>query len=123
MEYSRRLLQLATCLASAVLTRALRADDRPPQKLSVGILWDDFHRAKNRKMGGFAPYSAVPLARAGQAETILYATQAIPERNSKFRVVTERTNAQMNPWYVTGAKLIHEAQVKQNNNSLPGEAR
>ena len=96
----------------------------PSAEASGGsILWDDFHRAKNRKMGGYAPYSAVPVARAGQAETILYATQAIPERNSQFRVVTERTNAQMKPWYVTGAKLIHEAQVKQNNNSPPGEAR
>jgi predicted amidohydrolase len=87
------------------------------------ILWDDFHRAANRKMGGYAPYSAVPVARAKQDETILYATETIPATNRQFRVVTEKTNAQMKPWYVTGAKLIHEAQVNQAKNLPPGEPR
>jgi hypothetical protein len=74
-------------------------------------------------MGGYAPYSAVPVARAKQDETILYATETIPATNRQFRVVTEKTNAQMKPWYVTGAKLIHEAQVNQAKNLPPGEPR
>jgi len=70
------------------------------------ILWDDFHRGHKGKTGGYGPWSAVKLAEAGSAEEIIYATQQIPQTNPHFRVLTDRTNPQMRPWYATGARVI-----------------
>jgi len=70
------------------------------------ILWDDFHRGHTGKAGGYAPWSAVKLAEASGGEKILYASQRIPRENPHFRVLTDRTNPQMRPWYATGARVI-----------------
>jgi len=67
-------------------------------------LWDDFHRGANRKTGGYGPYCAVPLAEAQRDETLIVASQTIPKSNPQFRTLTQKTNPQMAPWYVTGAK-------------------
>ncbi len=99
-----------------------RAIPNPSSPASGGsTIWDDFHRGQNRKLGGYGPYSAVPVAQAGQDETILYATQTIPATNPQFRILTEKTNPQMTPWYATGAAGIF-SEVEQAQNT-PGAKR
>jgi predicted amidohydrolase len=80
---------------------------RPSAPASGGsVIWDDYHRGKDRR-AGYYPYCADPLARAEQAETILYATQTIGQVNPQFEILTGKTNRQMTPWYATGARVIH----------------
>jgi hypothetical protein len=69
-------------------------------------IWEDFHRAHTGKAGGYAPHSAVRLAEANQDETVLYATQTVQKTNPQFRILTQKTNPQMIPWYATGARVI-----------------
>jgi hypothetical protein len=70
-------------------------------------IWVDYQRGQNRKVRGFGPYSAVRVAHAEPAaETILFATQTIPQSNPQFHIVAEKSNRQMLPWYATGAKII-----------------
>jgi hypothetical protein len=70
------------------------------------ILWDDYHRARTGKAGGYFPHSAVQVARASEQPTILYATQKTPTTNVIFRNLTEKTNRPMAAWYVSGATAI-----------------
>ncbi len=48
-------------------------------------IWDDYHRGQNRQFGGYGPYSAVRVAEAKEAETILYATQTVPQTNPSIQ--------------------------------------
>jgi RNA polymerase sigma factor (sigma-70 family) len=79
-----------------------------PSAPAVGgsAIWEDLHRGRRREEGGFAPHSAVRLAEAEQAETILYASQAVLATNPQFRILTDKTNPQMTPWYTLGARAI-----------------
>jgi predicted amidohydrolase len=107
---------LASFRTFTATVNAASPDDlaRPSAPSGGGsALWEDFHRAKGGKVGGYAPHSAVRLAEAKQDETILYATQTVQKANPQFRVLTERTNPQMKPWYATGARVIAEAPARR----------
>ena len=75
------------------------------------MIWDDFHWGANCKTGCHGPYSAVPVAQAQQAKTVLFATQAILRTNLQFRILTEKANRRMTPWYANGAKVSHSDQA------------
>ena len=74
-------------------------------------IWDDYHRGQNRKAGGYGPYSAVCVAEAKEAETILYATQLAQKTNPQFGILTDKTNRPMTPWYVAGAAAIYSGET------------
>ncbi|MCI0463951.1 MAG: carbon-nitrogen hydrolase family protein [Gemmataceae bacterium] len=82
------------------------------------VLWEDFHRAASGPAGGYAPHSAVRLAEAGMEEEILSATQEIPKTNPHLERVTGKTNPQMKPWYLAGARAL----ATDRPAAQPGEA-
>jgi hypothetical protein len=62
------------------------------------------------------------LAEAGSGEEILSASQRIPQVNPHFRILTDRTNPQMRPWYATGARIIH-ARAPTSQRPAEGKAQ
>jgi hydrogenase maturation factor len=74
-------------------------------------IWDDVHREQARQLakkpgGGFFPYSAVRVAEADSAPTLLTATQTVGGENPHFSRVTRKTHPRMIPWYLSGAAVI-----------------
>jgi predicted amidohydrolase len=80
---------------------------RPSAPANGGsTLWDDYHRGSSGRAGGYAPWSAVRLVTAGSGEQVIVATQEVPEVNPQLGRLTGRTNPQMKPWYLAGARAI-----------------
>lgn len=69
-------------------------------------VWEDFRRNRTRTAEGFPAYSAVRLAEGGKGEQMLIARQTVAARNPYYRLMTEKTNPQMKPWYDMGARVI-----------------
>jgi predicted amidohydrolase len=103
-------VNLASFRTFTATVNAASPDNLPmPSSPASGgsAIWEDYHRAAGGKAGGYAPHSAVRLAEAKQEETILFAAQRIPKVNPQFRILTEKTNPQMTPWYAAGARAIY----------------
>lgn len=86
---------------------------RPSAAANGGsILWNDFHRAASGPAGGYAPHSAVRLVEAGIGEQVLSATQEVRKINPQLDLMTGKTNPQMKPWYLAGARVM-EAELRK----------
>jgi len=69
-------------------------------------IWEDFRRSRKRTPTGYGSYCAVAVARAGNGEQIIYATQIVSPTNPHFGNLTGKTNPQMKDWYEMGAHVI-----------------
>jgi predicted amidohydrolase len=96
-----------TATVNAASPERLRSPSSPASGGSV--IWDDYHRSSSGKAGGYAPHSAVRLIDATHEQTILYATQKVPETNPQFKILTDKTNRPMTAWYATGASAIYDS--------------
>jgi predicted amidohydrolase len=86
--------------------------EHPSAPASGGsVIWDDYHRASSGKAGGYFPHSAVRITGASHEQTILYASQRIPQTNPQFKILTDKTNRPMTAWYVAGANAISSQSV------------
>jgi predicted amidohydrolase len=67
-------------------------------------IWSDFGRfARGRGKG---PYSAVPVARAGEAEELIVATLDVPRSNPHRELITAMVDGRMEGWLLAGARAL-----------------
>jgi hypothetical protein len=79
---------------------------RPPSGQGGGrsAIWSDLGRfARGRGKG---PYSAVPVARAGEAEELIVATLDVPRSNPHRELITAMVDRRMEGWLLAGARAM-----------------
>ena len=79
---------------------------RPPAGQGGGgsAIWTDVGRfARGRGKG---PYSAVPVARAGDAEELIVATLDVPASNAHPELITAMVDRRMEGWLHAGARAL-----------------
>ena len=67
-------------------------------------IWSDFGRFSRGR--GKGPYSAVPVARAGDAEELIVATLDVPRSNPHRELITAMVDRRMEGWLLAGARAI-----------------
>jgi predicted amidohydrolase len=78
----------------------------PPSGRGGGgsAIWNDVGRfSRGRGMG---PYSAVPVARAGEAEELIVATLGVPRSNAHPELITAMVDRRMEGWLQAGARAV-----------------
>jgi predicted amidohydrolase len=98
--------QLWVTLASYRTITVTANAARPPGGQGGGgsAIWTDVGRfSRGRGMG---PYSAVPVARAGDAEELIVATLEVPRSNAHPELITAMVDRRMEAWLRAGARAL-----------------
>ncbi len=95
-------MNLASYRTITVTTNAAR----PPAGQGGGgsAIWSDFGRFSRGR--GRGPYSAVPVARAGEAEELIVATLNVPRSNPHRELITAMVDRRMEGWWLAGARAV-----------------
>jgi predicted amidohydrolase len=67
-------------------------------------IWSDLGRFSRGR--GKGPYSAVPVARAGEAEELIVATLSVPRSNAHPELITAMVDRRMEGWLQAGARAV-----------------
>jgi predicted amidohydrolase len=98
--------QLWVSLASYRTITVTANAARPPSGRGGGgsAIWNDVGRfSRGRGMG---PYSAVPVARAGETEELIVATLSVPRSNAHPELITAMVDRRMEGWLQAGARAV-----------------
>jgi predicted amidohydrolase len=95
-------VNLASCRTITVTANAAR----PPSGQGGGgsAIWSDLGRFSRGR--GQGPYSAVPVARAGDGEELIVATLNVPRSNPHRELITAMVDRRMEGWLLAGARAL-----------------
>jgi predicted amidohydrolase len=93
---------LASCRTVTITANAARPRSGPGGGGSA--IWSDLGRFSRGR--GQGPYSAVPVARAGEGEELIVATLDVPRSNPHRELITAMVDRRMEGWLLAGARAV-----------------